>query len=410
MFQQLLPRSGRTSRPPRSVAVIGLVCLAAIAAAGCGDGGGSATTTAPATTSTTAPASIAPPTTSPPTTAPATSAPTTAAPVPTAPATTTAPVAGFPFTGDTVEVVSTSFTQPFVMQAVASAEGVRAFDGTSTDGAYTARCVAIVRDGIDSWNEWCGEAGTTATFVVLDGIDPWLVEVQPEPGAVTMTRQPSDWALVSNGCSEPIVSIVAAADLGPSAAAGVWCAGTEALVDVASVLLQPGPADGGRALLSNGAEGWNLVDTGTSLDCAAADGTDRCALFGSTGELPGGLPIPRPALLGPQEDVVGLRDVTDDVRAMAGPATDVGDITDAIVASLTPDDAEVPPTITFTPDPSGRGVDALAVEVPLLDDSTRASVHVVWISQAAGAQPAAVVRAFEWTLCSRGVADATTCI
>lgn len=363
------------------------------------------TTTDPTTGSTTTPATTSP--TTAPTTAPPTSAATTTAPVTTAP-----PADGNPFVGDEVAVTSQFFTAPFVMRPAATTDDLVAYDGVSDDGSFAFRCVAVFRAGERSWREWCNEPGFAGSFVIVDGIDPWLVDVGAEIGDVTLTRQPFDWAIASSGCDQPIVSIATAAALGPSTVAGILCVDTEALLTYSAVFLQPGPADGGLALLSNGAEGWNLVNSGTSLDCDGyADGIDRCTIFGVDGELFGSLPMPSAGLAAAQALAIQVTDSTAAVTGLAANAgaTDVDAIVDAITVSLTPDEPEATPVVTLRR-ATGWGLDALLVEVPALDDSIRATVHHVWLDPGGDGQPAEIVRAFTWGQCARGLAGPDVCI
>ncbi len=388
----------------------------ALAAAACGSGddvaapttGGDTTlnpaTTAPATTPTT-PAPSSPPTSRP--TSPPTVPPTSPQ---TVPPTSAPPAAGNPFVGDEVEVASEFFTAPFVMRRAGGTDDLVAFDGVSDDGSFAYRCVAVFRSGDASWREWCTEPGVAGSFVIVDGIDPWLVEVGAEPGDVTLTRQPFDWAVASSGCDQPIVSIATAAALGPASVAGLWCAGTEALLTYSSVFLQPGPADGGLALLSNGAEGWNLVNAGTSLDCGGyPDGIDRCALFGAEGELFGAVPMPSAAFSATHVDAVQVEDVTEALAPAASGAADVDAIVAAITTALTPEEPEATPVVTLRRS-AGWGLDALLVEVPALDDSVRADVYHVWIDPGRDGQPARVVRAFQWSQCARGLGGPGLCL
>lgn len=386
-----------------------------LTASACGSGDVAAPATTTEASAPSAPATTAPPATTAGTTAPATTSPTTSpttAPPTTAPATTAPPATGNPFVGDEVAVTSQFFSAPFVMRRAGTADDLIAYDGISDDGSFAYRCVAVFRAGEGSWREWCNEPGFAGSFVVVDGIDPWLVDVGTEIGDVTLTRQPFDWAVASSGCDQPIVSIATAAALGPATVAGILCVDTEALLTYSSVFLQPGPADGGLALLSNGAEGWNLVNSGTSLDCDGyADGIDRCAIFGVDGELFGSLPMPSAGLAATQVLAIRVTDATATLAAVVSGAgaTDVDAIVDAITASLDPDEPEATPVVTLRRG-TGWGLDALVVEVPALDDSIRATVYHVWLDPGTDGEPARIVRAFTWLQCGRGIAGPDVCV
>lgn len=401
------------ARPARRTRRIALVACACGVAVACGDSDVTTDTTVPATappqstatpTVATLPATPAPTSTTP----PPTSATTTVAP--TAPVTSTAAPADNPFTADSVEVSSPYFEQPFAMVRSAAAGDLVVYDGGSAQGALAVRCVVVARTGATTWSEWCAEQQQAGSFIVIDGIDPWQVDVGAELGDVTLTQQPFDWELPAAGCTEPVVSIAAAAELGPSTVGGLRCAGSEALLTYSATWLQTGRPDGGLGLLSFGAEGWNLLDTGTYLDCATVDdGIDRCALFGVDDELRSGPPIPPASVLPSQIDAVGVRDETVAVAAMAAGAADVGGIVDAIVAALTPSESEARPTVTVADD-AGWGYAVLAMEIPLLDDSTASSNYVVWIRPGSDGGAAEVTHAFAWYRCARGVADGDLCV
>jgi hypothetical protein len=396
------------------------VAAALLAACGGDDAGGaSASSTSPPASVTAAPATLAtttrPATTPPTTTAPTAAAPTTIAAAPAtsavAPSPTDAPpAAGNPFTGDEVEVASELFANPFVMRRAAESGGFVAYDGAADAGGFTMRCTVVVRPGDAGWWEACREPDVSAAYVVIDGIDPWIVDVGPELGEVTLTPQPFDWAITSSGCREPVVSIATAAELAPAMTSGLWCVGTEALLTHSAVFLQPGPVDGGFVLLSNGDEGWNWLDRGTSLDCAAIDdGIDRCALFDVDGELFGGHPVPPAEAAAAQVDAIGVADEADAIRAIAGDATDVDTVVDRIVAALSPADAEVAPTVTQLVD-AGWSEQALVVEVPAMDDSILATVHHVWITPPVDGRGVNVAGAYTWQRCARGVAGPDLCL
>jgi hypothetical protein len=256
-------------------------------------------------------------------------------------------------------------------------------------------------------------------LVTIDGIVPWQIDVGADPGDVRLIERPSTWTLVSNGCTEPIVSIVSAASIGPALPAGVVCAGQDAFLGYASVMLQPGPVDGGAELLVNGDEGWNGSGGGTSFPCDGfdlGDGIDHCAVFGiddQFGELgEASLPFPSALALDAQSDFVAVRDDTAAIEQLAAGeiegVLDTGAIVDRVVAALT---ADIDPEASFESGLHANGYrDLLVVRIGLLDDSTAATTWAIWIVPATAGFPARVLRATAWNTCARGVADPTMCV
>jgi hypothetical protein len=292
------------------------------------------------------------------------------------------------------------------------------YDGLSTDGDFSLRCVAVGRDGETTWTEWCALPGDSSTFAMIDGVDPWVAEVGAELGDVVLTEQTPTWALTASGCDQPLVLHVAASDLvHPVAVTNVACADGLAVLTYSGVYMQPGSGDGGGVLLAEGDEGWNTVSSGTSMACT--DLPAECQSFGVDTELfDATSPIPAPDQLPAQEQFVNVRDVTADVAALADEAAD-GDtdegadieaITEAIVAGLTQADAEVGPTTTRHDGVSFARYSLLVVEVPAMDDSVTSTTWVAWITTATPEIPATVHRAYAWDICGRGVAGPDSCI
>ncbi len=369
-----------------------------------------ATTTAESTTTIAA-------TTVPATTVPTTTVPETTVPVTTVPATTVAPtttVAPDP-SGDSFVVTSPFFPDdPFTMVRAAQVERLSAYDGQIDVAPEGLRCVAITAEGQDGWNERCGDAGQATRFLVLDGIDPWLVEVGAEPGDVTLTRHAPTWTLPTNGCTGPMTSLMASSPIGGSDGTAVMteiiCYPGEAFLSIGSVLLQPGPADGGGALFLEGDEGWDTAGYGTSFDCTGwSDGVDRCELYGVEYDLfEALLPIPPGDVLSSVTDIVGMRDDTATVAGWVGAETDAAAIDALIVAALTDTEAEVPNSITRTNGIGYMGaLNLLIIEVPAMDDSILSTTWAIWIS---AGSPSSVVQAFAWETCARGLAGPNLCI
>jgi hypothetical protein len=324
-----------------------------------------------------------------------------------------------PFVGARVEIASELMPEPFVMELAATAGDLSVYDGASTDGGLTLRCIAVVSALELSWHEGCFLAGEPITLVTIDGIVPWQIDVGADPGDVQLIERPSTWTLVSNGCTEPIVSIVSAASIGPALPAGVVCAGQDAFLGYASVMLQPGPVDGGAELLVYGDEGWNGSGGGTAFPCDGldlGDGIDHCAVFGIDDELgelgETSLPFPRASAIDVQSDFVAVRDDTATIEQMAAGEIEgvlsSEAITDRVMSALvvqTDPEASLESRLT----PHGYR-DLLVVRQGLLDDSTAATTWAIWIVPATEGVPARVLRATAWNTCARGVADPTMCV
>ncbi|HZB40049.1 MAG TPA: hypothetical protein VE487_03740 [Ilumatobacter sp.] len=339
-------------------------------------------------------------------TAAVTSAPTTEE---SGPGTTAAPPI-VALSGETLEIASPLMTNPFMLERVGVFGGLVVYDGESVDGDFVLRCVAVGHDGETTWSEWCALPGDSSSFVVVEGINPWVVDVGAEHLDVTMTQMPSEWAVTSSGCVDPLVIMIDAAEVLPAVATSIACAGDEAFITYSSVFMQAGPPDGGGLLLTSGDEGWNAETGGTSIPCAT-DGDDRCARFGVEEELfEATSPIPSPDQLAAQQDYVAVREVTGDARAMATEATDLETITEAIVAALAPPDAEVEPAVVRHDGVDFDQYSLLVVDVPAADDSVGSTTWVVWITTETPEVPSNVHRAYAWENCTRGVADSQTCV
>ncbi len=248
--------------------------------------------------------------------------------------------------------------------------------------------------------------------MVVEGINPWVVDVGVEHLDVTMTQMPSDWTVTSSGCVDPLVSLIEAADVDYAVATAIACAGDEAVMSFSGVYMQPGSGDGTIVLLTKGDEGWNRLDYGTSLSCSGYDdGVDRCAMFGVDEELFEALsPIPSPAHLPAQQNYIAVREVTSEVTALAADAPDVEAITEAIVTGLTPTDTESAPVATRTDGVAFNQYSLLVVDVPTADDSIASTTYAVWITTEIPEVPSTVHRAYAWDNCTRGLADSEHCV
>jgi hypothetical protein len=339
-------------------------------------------------------------------TAAPTSAPTTQATQPT----TTAAPPPVALSGESLEVVSPLLANPFMLERVGAFGGLVVYDGESVDGDFALRCVAVGHDGETTWSEWCALPGDSSSFVVVDGIDPWVVDVGDEHLDVTMTQMPSTWAVTSSGCVDPIVMLIEAADLGhPVTATGAACVADDALLTYSGVYMQPGSGDGSQILLARGDEGWNMAASGTSITCPGVP--DVCERFGVDDELLQAIsPIPSPEQLAAQSNYVAVREVTSDVRAMAADAPDLDAITEAIVAGVTAADSESEPAVARHDGVAFNQYSLLVITVPAADDSVAATTYAVWITTETPEAPSEVHRAYAWDNCARGVADSQTCV
>lgn len=405
----------RTAADRRVAPRLGVALLATCCMAACGDGDGDGddpTATTVAATTTAAASETVSPTTA--TTVATTPPVATTQPRTTIPPATSAPPTSAPPTldGEALEIISPLMPDPFFLERVGEYGDLVVYDGESIDGDFALRCVAVGHPGESTWSEWCALPGDSSTFVVVDGIDPWVVEVGVEPGDVSLAQNPSAWVVTTSGCVDPLVQLIEAAQIAPAVATGIACAGGEAFLTYGAVFMQPGPVDGGGLLLAEGDEGWNTAGGGTSIHCAEfADGIDRCARFGVEAEMFEAVsPIPSPELIPPQEQFVNVREVTADVTTMIGDAPDVEVITERILGGLSEADAEVAPSLVRHDGVSFDRYSLLVVDVPLADDSIRSTTWAVWITTAAPDLPATIHRAYAWDNCGRGLADSETCV
>jgi len=370
------------------------------------------TTLAPATTTLPAsiPATTAPEVTTIPTTVPATTVPSTTVPVSTTapqPPPTTAPAGP---SGDSWSITSQYFPDhPFMLDRVAQVDRLSAYDGAIDVAPAGMRCVAIVSDG-EGWSEWCAEPAQAANFVVLDGIDPWIVEVGADPGDVTLNRRDPSWIVPTNGCTVSMTTLIAAARVAPAVTTGIVCVPGEAFLSHSAVFLQPGPPDGGGILVNEGDEGWDSISRGTALDCDdLGDGVDRCALYGVEFDLFQAVrPVPPNAQLTAATDVVGMRNETATALSWIGAAEIGPAAVDAlIVDELTDPEAELAPTVSRASGVGYEQLNLLIVEVPAFDDSILSITWAFWIS---ASSPSTVVHAYAWETCARGLAGPDLCI
>ncbi len=298
-----------------------------------------------------------------------------------------------------------------VMTRVDQAGGLSAYDGETGDGR---RCVAVVADGETGWQEWCGGAGQATRFVALHDDEPWLVEVGRLPGEVVLLEQPATWTLPSNGCTEPIVTLARGAltfesFVSPAVVTSIVCVPGEAFVGFGTVMLQPGPPDGGGVLLVQNDDGWFSYGPGTSYGCDdLSDGIDRCDEFGVEYELFDALlPVPSPDTIGPTDAVPGVVDRTAEVEGWIGDETDPAVIDSIVVERLFDPDAEVPAVVRRADRLGFGGVNLLVVQIPQLDDSIATETWAVWIG---ALEETAGVRAWSWATCARGVTDDGLCV
>jgi hypothetical protein len=364
---------------------------------------------------------VAPDTTSPPETDPATTTGSIATTVPgtlvapTAPPTSPPPtepveVPAIAWEGDVVSVQARSMPEPFDMHLVPNQVGVTVYDGSSTNGSMTVRCVVVVHPD-QRWSEGCGEPGRPFTLTYVDDRGLWSLEVGVEPGNVTpIQREPETWTASANGCADPLVQLIDAAGLvPPTMATGLACVGTEALITSSSLWLsQPLATDGGGTFLTKGAEGWVGQGGGTAIPCRGTD-VDRCQTWGVVDDLFEAVtPIPSPsAFPAAAGDIVQVVNVTVEVQAMTAGAPDVEAMIAAVVDSVSPPDAELPPAIHHDVISNPMLV---TVDVPAADDSIRSTTWAFWVVRADDGTPPSMPRAYAWENCARGLASPGLCV
>jgi hypothetical protein len=203
--------------------------------AACGDDDDDTTSTSSAAPSTVVTSQPTAPTTTPVTSEPPTVAPTTAPTTGSSVPPSTAVPPPVALSGETLQAPSTSMTNPFMLERVGVFGGLVVYDGESVDGDFALRCVAVGHEGETSWSEWCALPGDSSSFVVIEGINPWVVDVGIDHLDVTMTQMPSDWAVTSSGCVDPLVTLIDAADLDYAVATAIACAGGEAVLSFSGV-------------------------------------------------------------------------------------------------------------------------------------------------------------------------------
>jgi len=330
----------------------------------------------------------------------------------TAPATTTTTVVPAGPSGEQWIAHSELFTDPIPMSRIAQDGDINVYEGLIDQGGFEARCVVVAATGEGAWTEACIEADIAFSFVALDGIDPLFIEVGASSGQVTISRQPPTWSLPTNGCTESISTLIAAAELGGAGATGLVCVGDEAFMGYSSVWLQPGPVDGGGLLLVNGTEGWNTDGGGTSISCNQfPDGVDRCASFDVDDEMfEALLAIPPSDALTANNDIVNVIDETGNVRTWLDGEIDPAAIEAIILAQLIDPDAEGTPTVRRSDGLQFESANLLQVEVPALDDSIRSTTWAIWISVSPDGFRPPIIRAMSWNTCARGLADEVTCV
>ena len=248
-------------------------------------------------------------------------------------------------------------------------------------------------------------------FVADRGLEPLVIELGAEIGNVTIEPRTAGWTLGSNGCSDPMTTILAGVDPGALPITDVICRGDEAFLGIGTALFGPGIApDGGGILAATGDEGWAVLDFGTSIDCAnQPDGVDRCALFGVEVELfEALLPLPPTEVLGDTAvDVVGVTDRSADVEEWIGDVTDPGEIETIVVDQLVDPDAELPASTRRADRLQFGRLQLLVVEIPQPDDSIATETWAFWIG---ALEETSGVTAFSWSTCARGVTGDGRCV
>lgn len=390
-----------------AILIVGLVVW--ISSGGADDAVPSASITPQPATSAPVVTTAAPtvPTTAPPTPAP-TPAPSTAPPT-TTPPTPARPVFVLPEPGADAWTVPSDYdpvAPEMTLRLAATSGDLRVFDGVVDQ----LRCVGVVGPG-DAVTTWCGPENVATRFIADRGAEPIVVELGAATGSATIAVQSPGWTLGSNGCSDPMATMLAGVNPGALAVTDVICRGDEAFLGVGASLFGPGVApDGGGILAATGTEGWDVVDFGTSIDCSGqADGVDRCALFGVESELfEALLPLPPADVLGTTSvDIVGVSDRTADVEAWIGGVTDPAEIEAIVTGRLVDPEAEAP-AVTRRADTLQFGrLQLLVVEIPQLDDSIATETWAIWIGSI---EETSGVTAFSWSTCARGVTGDGLCV
>jgi hypothetical protein len=341
---------------------------------------------------------------------------TTIIPTTTTTSTTTTTTTSVPTTGPTGElwtVKSAYFDTAFIMERSATEESLTAYDGRVEQSGLVVRCVAVVHAGQEGWSEWCAGPTRAARFIVLEGINPWLVEVGEAQGDITLSRLDPTWSLLANSCVEPVVTLISAANLGSAVTTGMICVGDEAFLIHSAVFLQSGPPDGGGLLLEHGPEGWNTSGGGTSFPCENPinDGVDRCVSFGVKYEMSeAALPIPPLSVVPKVTDFVHVRDETAVVRGWVDDEIDPAELEAVVIEQLVDPDAEVVATVRLVERLGHGQVNLVVIEVPALDDSVRSTTWAIWISTFDDDELDPITRAIAWDSCARGLADSSTCV
>jgi hypothetical protein len=200
--------------------------------------------------------------------------------------------------------------------------------------------------------------------------------------------------------------MIPADTIGGAVLTSIRCVPGDAVMGLANAILGPGPPDGLTVVVAEGDEGWDVVDAGSEIGCESPDGVDRCTLYGADEYLTDGLPVPPVPFPPTSADIVGVADVTSEVRAWTGAETDPTVILQLISDQVVdPDDAlEAPPTDDRV---DIGGVTLVVIVVPQLDDSVLSTTSATWISPT-GSEP--IVLATSWLTCARGIAGPDLCV
>jgi hypothetical protein len=273
-----------------------------------------------------------------------------------------------------------------------------AVDGFGTE----LQCVLVVPASSERWFETCGttfDPPVWNSLFIHDGMPYMLHQRQ----IVTL---PVATAFHTNGCSSPVVDVLAALEepsgmLGSLPAllvTGLACTaptdqrdlvGTDVATSarLGSVHLRAGARDGGLVVLDRSpGDAWRITDTGTGIE-------------------PDSWPLPIPPFewITIDNSVLPPFDATDTVRGVITGTASITEMHDAITAYLVEQyPVEDGPTHQVVP---VAGVPlVMASDVRYLDDSVGSGTFAFWLDERDGL--VVIDRVYVTDRCTRGVTDA----
>jgi hypothetical protein len=301
------------------------------------------------------------------------------------------------------DVVEAEFVESIDIDTGAVRDRIEALEvaPVAVDGSDTElQCILVVPASSERWFETCGTSWDPPVWNSLfihDGM-PYMLHQQQ---IVTL---PVATAFHTNGCSSPVVDVLAALEepsgmLGSLPAlmvTGLACAAPTdprdlGVTDVASAMfgsvhLRAGARDGGLVVLERSpGEAWQITDTGTGIDPD-----------------PWPLSIPPFEWITIDDSVLPPFDSTERVRDAIGGTGSYAEMVDAIAAHLT----EWYP-VEAGPDHRIVPVDGVplivAPDVRYLDDSVGSGTFAFWIGDRDGV--VVIERVYVTDRCTRGVTE-----